>query len=86
MLKSTAQHTASQQHAEDVNQSLTSEHDGTLVSEFTSVPEISKEDVRAEDLSKTLDHVTEAPEVVEIKELHGNGLLHIQQGNISKFK
>ncbi|CAM0943048.1 unnamed protein product [Alopecurus aequalis] len=68
MLKSTVH------HAEDVNQSLTSERDGTPVSEFTSVPEISKQDVRAEDLSKTLDHVTEAPEVVEMKELHDGPL------------
>ncbi|KAM0913331.1 hypothetical protein ACQ4PT_012241 [Festuca glaucescens] len=68
------QHTVSQQNAEDVNQSLTSERDGTLVSEFTSVPEMSKQDVRAEDLSKTLHHVTEAPEVVEMKELHDGPL------------
>ncbi|KAK1603408.1 hypothetical protein QYE76_016521 [Lolium multiflorum] len=68
------QHTVSQQNAEDVNQSLTSERDGTLVSEFTSVPEISKQDVRAEDLSKTLHHVTEAPDVVEMKELHDGPL------------
>ena len=56
------------------------------MSEFTSVPEISKQDVRAEDLSKTLDHVTEAAEVVEMKESNGNGLLHIRQGKIIKFK
>ncbi|KAM0920444.1 hypothetical protein ACQ4PT_007503 [Festuca glaucescens] len=68
------QHTVSQENAEDVNQSLTSERDGTLVSEFTSVPEISKQDVRAEDLSKTLHHVTEAPDVVEMKELHDGPL------------
>jgi hypothetical protein len=86
MLKSTVHHTVSQQHAEDVNQSLTSEHDGTLVSEFTIVPETSKQGVRAEELRKTLDHVTEAPEVVEMKELHGNGFLHSRQGKTNKFK
>jgi hypothetical protein len=80
------QHTVSHQNAEDVNQSLTSERNGTLVSEFTSVPEISKQDVRTEDLRKTLHHVTEAPDVVEMKELHGNGFLHRQPGRINKFK
>uniref|UniRef100_A0ACD5Z4L3 Uncharacterized protein n=1 Tax=Avena sativa TaxID=4498 RepID=A0ACD5Z4L3_AVESA len=74
MLKSTVQHTVSPQHAEDVDQSLNSERDGTQVSEFTSVREISTQDVRAEDLNKTVDHVIEAPEVVEIKELHDGPL------------
>jgi hypothetical protein len=50
------------------------------------VPETSKQGVRAEELRKTLDHVTEAPEVVEMKELHGNGFLHSRQGKTNKFK
>uniref|UniRef100_A0A453Q2Q8 Myb-like domain-containing protein n=2 Tax=Aegilops tauschii subsp. strangulata TaxID=200361 RepID=A0A453Q2Q8_AEGTS len=70
MLKSKMQHTVSTQHIEDVNQALTSERDGTPVSEFTSVQVISEPDVRAEDLSKTLGRVNEAPKVVEMKELH----------------
>lgn len=70
MLKSAVQHTVSTQHIEDRNQALTSQRDGTPVSESTSLQVISEPDVRAEDLSKTLGRVNEAPKVVEMKQLH----------------
>ncbi|KQK01353.1 uncharacterized protein LOC100844290 isoform X2 [Brachypodium distachyon] len=68
VLKSTLQHTVLPQCAENVNQCLIPERDGTQVSEFTSVRDISETDVRMEDSSKIPSHVIKAPEVVEVKE------------------
>ncbi|KAK3155649.1 hypothetical protein QOZ80_2BG0205910 [Eleusine coracana subsp. coracana] len=71
IIKSSVQHIFPSQLAEDVNQL---EHNGTPVSKFTGVVEVSEKDARVENSSKTLPGAIEVPEVIDVQEQgHANG-------------
>ncbi|KAK3159466.1 hypothetical protein QOZ80_2AG0150450 [Eleusine coracana subsp. coracana] len=71
IIKSSVQHIFPSQIAEDVNQL---EHNGTPVSKFTGVVEVSEKYARVENSSKTLSGAIEVPEVIAVQEQgHANG-------------